>query len=220
MTISENLPAVRNKIAQACQDAGRRKDACELIAVSKTVEADHLRPALDAGQRVFGENRIQESIKKWPQLKADYDNVELHLIGPLQSNKTREAVEHFDVVQTVDREKIATMLAKETERQGRSVSFFVQVNIGEEEQKAGINPAQAVDFTLFCQNELELSVRGLMCIPPVGENPAPYFALLRKLADQAQLSELSMGMSGDFEEAAAFGATYVRVGSAVFGARN
>jgi len=191
----------------------------ELIAVSKTIDADGIRPALKAGHRVFGENRVQESQGKWPQLKADYPGTQLHLIGPLQSNKAKEAVALFDVIHTVDREKIAKALAQEMQRQGRTLSLFVQVNTGEEDQKAGIAPKDAVAFVEKCQQEYRLTIVGLMCIPTADENPGPHFALLSKLAAQAGIQGLSMGMSGDFETAIALGATHVRVGSAIFGAR-
>lgn len=191
-----------------------------LIAVSKTFSADEIRPVLDATQRVFGENRVQEAQEKWPQLRVEYNGVELHLIGPLQSNKAADAVALFDVIHTVDREKIAKALAAEMQKQGRKPKLFVQVNTGEEEQKAGIAPGDAVNFVETCRTIHGLEIEGLMCIPPVGENPGPHFALLRKLAGECGVEKLSMGMSGDFETALEFGATHIRVGSAIFGARD
>ncbi len=191
-----------------------------LVAVSKTHGEEKIRPLLEAGQRVFGENRVQEAKAKWPALKADYPDVELHLIGPLQSNKTAEAVALFDCIQTLDRPKLAHALAAEMEKAGKRVPLFVQVNTGAEPQKAGIAPEDAAAFIALCRDELKLPVEGLMCIPPAEENPAPHFALLAKLARENGLAKLSMGMSGDFETAVKFGATHVRVGSALFGARD
>jgi hypothetical protein len=175
---------------------------------------------LDAGQRVFGENRVQEAQGKWPALKADYPGIELHLIGPLQSNKAGEAVALFDVIQTIDREKIAAALAAEMKKQGRAPRLYVQVNTGLEEQKAGVDPRETVAFVKRCREVHGLSVEGLMCIPPADENPGPHFALLKKLAAECGVEKLSMGMSGDYELAVKFGATYVRVGSAIFGHRD
>lgn len=214
-----NLNAVKSAIAAAEREAGRPAGSVALVAVSKTFDADEIRPVLQAGQRVFGENRVQEAEAKWPGLKAAFPGVELRLIGPLQSNKAREAVALFDVIETVDREKIAAELAKEIGRQGRAPRLYVQVNTGREPQKAGIDPADAVAFAARCREVHGLVVEGLMCIPPAGENPGPHFALLEKLARQAGLARLSMGMSGDYETAVAFGATSVRVGSAIFGSR-
>ena len=219
MSIAENLKDVRQRILKAEQAQNRDANSTELIAVSKTFDAAAIRPLLEAGQRVFGENRVQEAQGKWPQLKKEFDAVELHLIGPLQSNKARDAVELFDVIHTVDREKIAKALAKEMAALDKTPKLFVQVNTGEEEQKAGISPGEAVEFVKRCQQEHGLQIEGLMCIPPFDENPGPHFALLRKLAKEAGVDKLSMGMSGDFETAVEFGATHVRVGSALFGAR-
>jgi PLP dependent protein len=190
-----------------------------LVAVSKTHAADRIAPALEAGQRLFGENRVQEAKEKWPALKARWPDIELHLIGPLQSNKAREAVELFDAIHSLDRPKLAHALKAECERQGRAPALFIQVNTGEEPQKAGVAPADAPAFIALARDELKLPVKGLMCIPPAGENPAPHFALLAKLARAHALPWLSMGMSGDFETAIKFGATHVRVGSAIFGER-
>jgi PLP dependent protein len=213
------LQAVRGAIESARKQAGRTEGSVELVAVSKTFEADAIRPVLEAGQRVFGENRVQEAQGKWPALREEYPDLELHLIGPLQSNKAKEAVALFDVIETVDREKIAVELAREMKRQERTPRLYVQVNTGLEEQKAGIYPREAVAFVKRCRDVHGLSIEGLMAIPPFDENPGPHFALLAKLAKEASLENLSMGMSADFETAIAFGATSVRVGSAIFGTR-
>ncbi len=190
-----------------------------LIAVSKTRAAERIRPVLAAGQRLFGENRVQEAKVKWPALREEFPGIELHLIGPLQSNKAREAVELFDCIQSLDRPKLAHALREAMDRTGRSPLLFVQVNTGEEPQKAGVPPGEAVALVSLARETLHLPVAGLMCIPPADENPAPHFALLAKLARELGLSGLSMGMSEDFETAIRFGATHVRVGSAIFGAR-
>lgn len=213
------LEEVRGRIAKAESEAGREAGSVSLVAVSKTFAADAIRPVIGAGQRVFGENRVQEAQGKWPTLKAEFPDIELHLIGPLQSNKAKEAVALFDVIETVDREKIAKELAKEMEKQGRTPHLYVQVNTGLEEQKAGIDPRETVAFVERCRTEHGLEIEGLMCIPPFDENPGPHFALLEKLAREAGVEKLSMGMSGDYERAIAFGATSVRVGSAIFGER-
>lgn len=213
------LAEVRANIAKAGTEAGRPAGAVTLVTVSKTFEADAIRPVIAAGQRVFGENRVQEAQAKWPALKEETPGIELRLIGPLQSNKAREAVALFDVIETVDREKIAAELAKETRKQGRVPRLYVQVNTGLEPQKAGIDPREAVAFVARCRDIHGLAIEGLMAIPPAGENPGPHFALLEKLAREAGLEKLSMGMSGDYETAIAFGATSVRVGSAIFGSR-
>ncbi|WP_312224005.1 YggS family pyridoxal phosphate-dependent enzyme [Rhizobium rhizoryzae] len=219
MTVEERLQDVKQKISMAERDAGPAEASVTLVAVSKTFDADAIRPVISAGQRVFGENRVQESEGKWPQLKAETPGIELHLIGPLQSNKAADAVALFDVIETIDREKIARAVATEMQKQGKTVRLYVQVNIGMEPQKAGIEPKQTVAFVHFCRDELKLEIEGLMCIPPAEDHPGPYFALLRKLAEEAGVSKLSMGMSGDFETAIGFGATSVRVGSAIFGHR-
>lgn len=219
MTIEERLAEVMGKIADAAKEANRKPDAVQLVAVSKTFDADAIRPVIAQGQRVFGENRVQEAQGKWPELKNETAGIELHLIGPLQSNKAADAVALFDVIETVDREKIARALADEMGRQGKKPLLYVQVNTGLEPQKAGIDPKETVAFVQFCQNDLGLAVEGLMCIPPADENPGPHFALLAKLAQQCGVAKLSMGMSGDYETAIAFGATNVRVGSAIFGNR-
>lgn len=215
----DRLKRVKDEIIAAAEAAGRDAHSVELIAVSKTFEADAIRPVIAAGQRIFGENRVQEAERKWPPLKAEFPDLKLHLIGPLQSNKAKEAVAFFDAIHTVDREKIARAIAAELTKQGRALELFVQVNTGEEPQKAGVMPREAAAFVALCRDELKLPIAGLMCIPPVDEEPAVHFAFLAKLARELKLSGLSMGMSGDFETAVAFGATYVRVGSAIFGAR-
>ena len=215
----EQLAAVRARIAAAEREAGRAAGAVNLVAVSKTFDADAIRPVITAGQRVFGENRVQEAQGKWPALRQKFPGIELHLIGPLQSNKAKEAVALFDVIETVDRDKIAAELAREMRRQGRAPKLYVQVNTGSEPQKAGIGPREAVAFVQHCREAHGLALEGLMCIPPLEENPGPHFALLEKLARQVGVEKLSMGMSADYELAVAFGATSVRVGSAIFGAR-
>ncbi len=217
--VIDRLETVRAKIAYAELEADRPAGSVSLVAVSKTFSADEIRPAIEAGQRVFGENRVQEAQGKWPALRQEFPGIELHLIGPLQSNKAKEAVALFDVIETVDREKIASELAKEIARQGKAPGLYVQVNTGLEEQKAGIDPREAVAFVERCRAVHRLSIEGLMAIPPFDENPGPHFALLEKLAREAGVAKLSMGMSSDFETAIAFGATSVRVGSAIFGSR-
>ena len=213
------LAAVEQEILRACSDAERDRSSVTLIAVSKTFAADAIVPVIAAGQRVFGENRVQEAKGKWPALMSAHPGLSLHLIGPLQSNKTKEAVALFDAIHSVDRPSLCAALAKEIAAQGRHPQLFVQLNTGEEPQKAGIAPAETGDFVAFCRAELGLTIAGLMCIPPADENPGPHFALLGKLAKQCGVDKLSMGMSGDFETAVAFGATSVRVGSAIFGSR-
>ncbi len=213
------LDEVSARLAAAAQEVGRKPGDVRLIAVSKTFGADAIRPVLQAGHRHFGENRVQESQDKWPALKADFPDTALHLIGPLQSNKTADAVALFDVVHSVDRPKIARALAKEMEAQNRRLQLFVQVNTGEEPQKAGVLPTDVQDFVAMCRDELGLEISGLMCIPPVVEEPAIHFAFLKKLSREVGVIGLSMGMSSDFETAAQLGATHVRVGSAIFGAR-
>jgi pyridoxal phosphate enzyme (YggS family) len=210
---------VKDRIAAAAREARRESATVALVAVSKTFPLEAIRPVIEAGHRVFGENRVQEAQAKWPALKAEFPDLELHLIGPLQSNKAREAVALFDVIETVDREKIAATISAEIRKQGRAPRLYVQVNIGSEPQKAGIEPREAVAFVGRCRDVHGLAVEGLMCIPPLDENPGPHFALLEKLAREAGVSKLSMGMSGDYELAIAFGATSVRVGSAIFGSR-
>ena len=218
-TALERLVTVKLHMAMAEAKAKRAKGETALIAVSKTFEAGDIRPLLQAGHRVFGENRVQEAQGKWPALKAEFESVKLHLIGPLQSNKAKEAVALFDVIETVDREKVAEALAIEIKKQDRHPKLFVQVNTGLEEQKAGIPPRQCVAFVERCRSVHGLTIEGLMCIPPAEENPGPHFALLEKLGKQCGVALLSMGMSADFELAIAFGATHVRVGSGIFGVR-
>lgn len=214
-----NLAAVRDAIAKAARDAARDPESVTLVAVSKVHDEDRIVPVLEAGQRVFGENRVQEAQGKWPALKERFPGVELHLIGPLQSNKAKEAVALFDVIETVDRDKIAVALAAEMDKQGRRIPVLVQVNTGKEPQKAGIAPEEADAFIARCRDELKLDVQGVMCIPPVDEEPALHFALLREIARRNGLPVLSMGMSDDYPTAIALGATHVRVGTAVFGTR-
>jgi pyridoxal phosphate enzyme (YggS family) len=216
---AENLKRVRGDVAAAIKAAGRAAGSVKLIAVSKTFDAAAVRPVIAGGQRVFGENRVQEAQHKWPALRAEYPDVELHLIGPLQSNKAKDAVALFDAIHTIDRLKIAEAIAGEMAMQGRKLQLFVQVNTGEEPQKAGVPPREAKAFVDLCRNKLGLEIKGLMCIPPIDEEPAVHFAFLAKLAREIGLAGLSMGMSSDFETAVAFGATHVRVGSAIFGAR-
>lgn len=219
MEIEARFEDVLQRIASAAEKTGRKAQDVSLVAVSKTFDAADIQPVIDCGQRIFGENRVQEAAAKWPALKDRTPGIELHLIGPLQSNKSADAVALFNVIQSVDREKIARALADECQKQGRTLRFYVQVNTGLEPQKAGIDPRETVAFVAMCRDELKLNVEGLMCIPPAEENPGPHFALLAKLARECGLEKLSMGMSGDFETAVEFGATSVRVGSAIFGAR-
>jgi len=213
------LADVRAAIRRAEADAGRDPGAVTLVAVSKTFPAEDIVPVLAAGQRVFGENRVQEAKAKWPALREQFAGVELHLIGPLQSNKARDAVALFDVIETVDRESLAVELGKEIARAGRAPRLLVQVNTGEEPQKAGIPPREADAFLAACRDRWGLQVCGLMCIPPADEPPSPHFALLATIAQRNGLSTLSMGMSADYEAAIQLGATHVRVGSAIFGHR-
>jgi len=217
--IAANLGEVRSRIGRAAALASRNPADIKLIAVSKTHGVDAVRFALEAGQAIFGENRVQEAQSKFPELRSAGTSFELHLIGPLQSNKARDAVALFDVIHTLDRPSLAEALMREADRAGRCPALYVQVNTGEEEQKAGLPPHEALPFVDRCRDEWKLKIDGLMCIPPVEDQPAPHFALLAKLARQAGLKELSMGMSGDFEAAIALGATCVRIGSAIFGER-
>jgi len=213
------LDSINSRMDKARRRFGAPPEAVQLVAVSKTFPAEAIAPFLVAGQRVFGENRVQEAKEKWPGLRERYPDIELHLIGPLQTNKVREAVALFDVIQSVDREKLAGVLAQEMARAGRRLPCYVQVNIGGEDQKAGIPVGEAVDFVRRCRGEHGLDIVGLMCIPPEGQPPGPYFAHLAALGREAGVANLSMGMSGDFETAIAMGATQVRVGSALFGSR-
>lgn len=220
MTIIARFDATRSAIARAAQDCGRDPAAVTLVCVTKTFPAEDVVPLLEAGHRVYGENRVQEAMGKWPSLRERFPDIELHLIGPLQSNKTREAVETFDVIQSVDREKIAKALAEEIARSGKHPRLFVQVNTGAEPQKAGILPQDADAFLAFCREGCGLSIEGLMCVPPVDEQASPHFALLADIAARNGLHQLSMGMSSDYELAIQLGATYVRVGSAIMGVRD
>ncbi len=214
-----NLAAVGRQIEEARRDSELAAPAVTLVAVSKTKPADLIEQVIAAGQQVFGENRVQEAAEKWPALKARHSDIELHLIGPLQTNKARRAVELFDVIETVDRPKLARHLARLMTETGRRLPIYVQVNTGDEAQKAGVALDAADGLIALCREELGLEVAGLMCIPPVGESPAPHFALLRKIAARNGVANLSMGMSADFATAIGFGATHVRVGTAIFGAR-
>jgi pyridoxal phosphate enzyme (YggS family) len=213
------IEAVRAEIARACRDAGREADSVTLVAVAKTYGPDAVEPVIGAGQRIFGENRVQEAKQKWPPLRARHGGLELHLVGPLQSNKARDAVALFDAIHSVDRGSLAAALAKEIDRQGRRPLLFAEVNIGVEPQKAGVAPQEMDAFLAACRDRHGLAISGLMCIPPDGEAPAPYFALTAKIARRNGLKLLSMGMSADFPTAIAFGATHIRVGTAIFGAR-
>ncbi|MEM7740579.1 MAG: YggS family pyridoxal phosphate-dependent enzyme [Pseudomonadota bacterium] len=214
-----NLESVASNIAAAAFEAGREPSDVRLTAVSKTFGAERIRPLLEHGHRVFGENRVQESQAKWPALKDDFPDLELRLIGPLQSNKAKEAVALFDVIETVDRPKIAAALAKEMTSQARNLPVYVQINTGDEPQKAGVSPSETARFVDECRTVHGLHVIGLMAIPPLNEPPAPHFALLAKLAASQNLPRLSMGMSADYEAAVSLGATDVRVGSGLFGPR-
>jgi pyridoxal phosphate enzyme (YggS family) len=217
--IAANLAAVRERIASAARGAGRVQDGVTLVAVSKTHSAATVREALVAGHRVFGENRVQEAEAKYPSLREEFSDLTLHLIGPLQTNKVREALSIFDVIESVDRPRLAQVLAKEMDHSGRRPPCLIEVNTGEEPQKSGILPAEADEFIIECRDRLGLPVIGLMCVPPVDEEPALHFALLREIARRNELGTLSMGMSADYEKAIRFGATHVRVGTAIFGAR-
>lgn len=217
-------PAARHRdvlalIARAARDNGRDPASVALVAVSKTQGSEAIRPVLEAGQRLFGENYVQEAKAKWPALKAAFPDTELHMIGPLQSNKAKEAVALFDVIETLDRDSLAREIAREMARQGRRPRLLVQVNTGEEPQKGGVMPAEVDGFLAACRERHGLIVAGLMCIPPAGQPPSPHFAFLAQIARRHGLSTLSMGMSGDYEAAIQLGATHVRIGSAIFGAR-
>ncbi len=213
------LAATKQRVVEAARGIGRDPADVTLIAVSKTFGAEDIRPVLAAGQRHFGENRVQEALGKWPELREGYSDLTLHLIGPLQSNKAKEAVALFNVIHTVDRAKIARVLSAEMDKQGKRLQLFIQVNTGGEEQKAGVAPGELDALLALCRGELGLEISGLMCIPPVDEAAAIHFAFLAKLAKERSLAGLSMGMSSDFTAAVELGATHVRVGSAIFGAR-
>jgi pyridoxal phosphate enzyme (YggS family) len=213
------LEETRTAIARAARDVGRKPGEVTLIAVSKTKPAEEILPVLEAGQIDFGENYVQEAKEKWPALRERFPQARLHMIGPLQSNKAREAVALFDVIQSLDRESLAKELSREIARSGRAPQLVVQVNTGAEPQKGGVLPAEVDGFLTLCRVHYGLSIAGLMCIPPVEDQPSPHFALLKKIAARNGLSMLSMGMSADYEAAIQLGATHVRVGSAIFGAR-
>lgn len=215
----DRLAEVQARIRLAAHEAGRNPAEIDLVCVSKTVPADRIRPLLDAGCRQFGENRVQEAAEKWPTLRAAFPNLILRLIGPLQTNKVRDAVRLFDVIESLDRPKLAAEIAAQAAREGKWPRLLVQVNIGEEPQKAGVMPADADGFIRHCRDDLGLSIEGLMCIPPVYHLASPYFAQLAAIAARNGLKHLSMGMTSDFEQAIKLGATEVRVGSAIFGAR-
>ena len=212
------LSEIQDRIAKACTEAGREAEEVQLIAVSKVQPLERVEAVLTEGHRLFGENRVQEAAGKWPDFKARFDNVSVHLIGPLQTNKVRQAFELFDAIHSVDRPKLARTIARIAQEEGHCPELFIQVNTGEEEQKAGVLPGDADGFIAECR-EMDLPERGLMCIPPVEETPSLHFSLLRKIAERNGLGGLSMGMSSDFEQAIALGATHVRVGSAIFGDR-
>jgi PLP dependent protein len=215
----DGLRGVREKIAQACREAGRDPAGVTLVAVSKTFAATAIEPVIAEGQRVFGENRVQEARAKWPSLTARHQGLELHLVGALQSNKAKDAVALFDAIHSVDRASLAEALGKEIVKQGRRPLLFAEINTGAEAQKAGVLPQDADAFLTACHDRYGLAISGLMCIPPQDEPPAPHFALTRKIADRNGLALLSMGMSADYPTAIAFGATHVRIGTAIFGAR-
>ena len=217
--VGARLASVRREIAQACADARRDPAGVTLVAVSKTFGPEAIAPVLGAGQRVFGENRVQEATAKWPALRAKHPATELHLVGPLQSNKAREAVALFDAIHSVDRPSLCQALAKEIARQGRTPLLFVEVNTGGEPQKSGVLPQEADAFVERCRDTYGLAIAGLMCLPPLDEPPAPHFALTREIARRNRLALISMGMSADFAVAIAFGATHVRIGTAIFGER-
>jgi PLP dependent protein len=216
---TDRLAAVSAEIEKACRDAGRTPHSVTLVAISKTFAADAVVPTIDAGQRVFGENRVQEAKAKWPELREQHPGIELHLVGPLQSNKAREAVALFDFIHTVDRSKIAGALAEEIAKQGKRPRLLVEINTGAEPQKAGVLPENADAFIAECREKHGLFIEGLMCIPPLDEAAAPHFALTEKIAKRNGLSLLSMGMTADFARAIQFGATHVRIGTAIFGER-
>jgi PLP dependent protein len=218
-TAAERLAAVRREIEAGCREARRDPAAVTLVAISKTFGAEAIEPAIAAGQRVFGENRVQEAKAKWPDLQERHPGIELHLVGPLQSNKAKEAVALFDAIHALDRPSLAEALAKEIARQGRRPTLFIEVNTGAEPQKAGVLPEDTDAFIKTCRETYGLTIAGLMCIPPADEPPAPHFALTAKIAKRNGLALLSMGMSADFALAVEFGATHVRVGSAIFGER-
>lgn len=217
--MTSNLVEINEKISLAAKTAGRNANDIHLVAVSKVHIAETIRPVLKAGHKLFGENRVQEAAQKWPALKADYPDIELHLIGPLQTNKVRQAIQLFDVIETVDRPKLARAIARICEEEQKKVEIYVQVNTGLEDQKAGASPDEVDGLIQLCRDELNLSVKGVMCIPPLDEDPTDHFELLRSIAKRNNIEYISMGMSSDFEKAIRHGATHVRVGTAIFGKR-
>ncbi len=217
--IKENLSQIHKQIEKSAIEWGRDSNDINLIAVSKRQSPERIQGALDAGHRLFGENKVQEALEHWEDIKPLYPDLKLHLIGSLQTNKIKDALRIFDLIETVDREKLARKLGDELKSQNRTIPCFIQVNIGEEEQKSGIVPNELPDFLEFCRHECALDIKGLMCIPPADEPTALYFSLLMKMADMHNLPELSMGMSSDFESAISLGATYIRVGTGIFGKR-
>lgn len=220
MDVVKNYKELVEQIENTKKDVKRQGEKIELVAVSKTFEAKAIEPVIKAGHRVFGENKVQEALKKWEHLKEVYKDIKLHLIGPLQTNKVKDVVGFFDVIETVDRPKLAKKIAQETDKTGKNIDCFIQINTGEEPQKAGVLPEDADEFIIFCKEELKLNVLGLMCIPPFDEEPSAHFAFLKKIARKHGLKNLSMGMSGDYQIAIEQGATHVRVGSKIFGKRD
>jgi PLP dependent protein len=220
MSPTAGVELVRQQIVRACRDAGRDPATVTLVAISKTFDAGAIEPVIETGQCIFGENRVQEAKAKWPSLLARHPGLQLHLVGSLQSNKARDAVAMFDAIHSVDRDSLAQALAKEANRQSRRPLLFIEINTGAEPQKSGILPQEADSFVAACRDRYGLAISGLMCIPPVNEAPAPHFALTARIANRNSLRLLSMGMSADFETAIAFGATHVRIGTAIFGARS
>lgn len=220
MTISQNIQNIQNEITKLAASSNRKNSDIHLVAVSKKQPGDRIEEALSAGHRLYGENRVQEAYEHWSNRRDNYPDLKLHLIGPLQTNKVKEAVALFDVIETLDREKLARKLALEMEKQGRRLPCFIQVNTGGEDQKAGIAPQGLPEFLKLCRDECALDIQGLMCIPPVNDPPALHFALLKKLAAEHDLQHLSMGMSADYDRAISLGATYIRVGTGVFGDRH
>lgn len=218
--IAANFADIQKQIRKAERVAGREEGATKLVAVTKTQNIDSIKSALATGQRLFGENKVQEAQDHWSDLKREYPDIILHLIGPLQTNKAKDAVALFDCIETLDREKLATALSVEMKKQGRDVPCYIQINTGEEEQKAGIAPRHAKSFLKFCREDCGLTVTGLMCIPPVEDPSSLHFALLKKIGRELSLPDLSMGMSADFQKGIALGATYVRIGTALFGRRS
>ena len=219
LNVAKNLDLINQKIEASLKSANRQKDDVKLIAVSKVQPVEKIEVALAEGHRLFGENRVQEAALKWPALKIKYPTAKLHLIGPLQTNKVKDAIMLFDVIETLDRLKLAEEIKKQSVKKGSDITCYVQVNTGEEQQKAGVFPAEAEKFVRYCQKTVGLNITGLMCIPPVNEEPALHFSLLAAIAGRLNLPTLSMGMSDDFETAIAFGATHVRIGSSIFGER-